>query len=421
MENRILSATDEWKRGWKLAIACFIGFSFFSIMSSSLGVFMAPLSAEFGWSRTLLSSGIAVAAVAVMILSPFFGILIDRYGSRKVAMPGIVAAAIAISSFGFANGSTTQWILLWGVYAVVSISVKTTVWTAAIVGSFKAAQGMALGVILTGGATAQAVIPPLANWLIDELGWRMAYVALGCGWGGFTLLLCYFFLHDAHSRKPAGTTAETRRRERLDLPGLTISQAWRDLALWRIGISTLLVMLLTIGLLIHQVPILIAAGVPKANAAWLASLAGIAGITGKLASGFLLDYFRPNWVGGLTLFATALTFLLLLEGARTPVLIVCAMIVSGYSAGSNLQIVSYLTARYGGLRNFGLIYGVITSLVAFGSGVGPMVAGFVYDMTHAYTAFLFAGAIGCVLCGILLMTLPAYPRWEAAPAGPDNG
>lgn len=409
------SAADEWKRGWRLVVACFIGFSFFSIMTHSLGVFMEPLSREFGWSRTLISSGVTISSAVTALLSPFFGILIDRYGSRKVALPGLVAAMFAISAFSLANGSAWQWMGLWVFYAVISISVKTTVWTAAIVGSFTAAQGLALGFMLAGTGAAQVILPPLTTWLVDEFGWRLAYVWLGGGWGGLTLLLCWFFLHDVHSRAASGAAGEAKARP--DLPGLTIAEAWRDSALWRIATSTFFVMLLTIGLLIHQIPILVEAGVSRIDAAWLASLAGLAGIVGKLVSGVLLDRYRANWIGGLTLVATGLAFLLLIDGVRTPALIVVAMVVNGYSAGSKLQIASYLTARYGGVRNFGVIYGLITSLVAFGSGVGPMLAGFVYDTAGDYTAFLLAGTIGCTLCGFLIMTLPRYPVFGRAQNG----
>ena len=398
------TGAGEWKRGWRLVLACFTGFSFFSIMTHSLGIFMEPLSREFGWSRTLISSGVTISAVVTALLSPFFGILIDRYGSRRVALPGLVAATVAIACFSLASGSATQWMLLWIFYATISISVKTTVWTAAVVGAFTHSQGLALGAMLSGTAAAQIVLPPLATWLVEHVGWRLTYVWLGCGWGGLTMVLCWFFLHDVHSRPN-----RQARTVQADLPGLSIAQAWRDTALWRIGLSTFVVMLLTIGLLIHQIPILTEAGVTRTTAAWLASLAGAAGIAGKLVSGLLLDRFQANWVGGITLLVTAFAFLLLLDGVHTPGLIVTAMVIGGYAAGSKLQIASYLTARYGGVRHFGVIYGLITSLVAFGSGLGPMVAGFAYDTGGSYAAFLIAGTVGCVACGLLLMTLPRYP------------
>lgn len=411
------TAVEEWKSGWRLVLSCFSGFLFFSLLTPSLSVFMRPLGEEFGWSRTLISAGATVSSVVTAVLSPFFGILLDRYGSRRLALPGIAITAFAIGSIGLANGSPVQWLALWGFYALISITVKTTVWTAAVAGVFDKAQGMALGITLAGATAAHTIVAPLATWLIDAYGWRMAYVLLGLGSGSVTLVLCWLFLFDAHDRARASLPQDKTARP--VFPGLTLAEAWRDTALWRIGISIFVIMLLTIGLLIHQIEILTDAGVARQTAAWLASLAGLMGIAGKLVTGALLDRFRGNWIGGITLGAAAIAFALLIDGVRTPALIVFAMLVNGYTAGAKLQIASYLAVRHAGMRNFGKIYGLITSLVALGSGLGPLVAGRIYDVTGSYSYFLAAGAIGCLIAGLLVITLPPYPVWEkAAPAAP---
>lgn len=406
-------AVTEWKGGWPLVLASFLGFSFFSLMSASLGVFMRPIGNEFGWSRTLLSSGIAIGSATTALLSPFVGVLIDRLGSRRVALPGLVATTVAIASFSLVTGSPTQWLFLWAAYALISITVKTTVWTAAVARSFTASQGLALGFVLSGTAAAQAVVPPLANWLIEVVGWRLAYVWLGCSWGGVTLLACWLFLRDGPRSRP--DTLQSTGMERAELPGLSIREAWKNTALLRIAIATLIMMLVTIGLLIHQIPIMTAAGVSPSDAAWLASLSGAAGIVGKLVTGLLLDRYRANWVGGLTLGATTFAFLFLI-GDRSSSLIPFAMVIAGYSAGTKLQVCSYLTARYAGMKNFGAIYGIMTSLVAVGSGVGPMIAGLVYDVAGNYDLFLQGGAAACILSSILIATLPRYPVWKSRSA-----
>lgn len=417
-----LTAKEEWKRGWTLVMATFVGFSFLSIMTGSLSMFIEPVGNEFGWSRTLTASGFTIASIFTALLSPIFGVMVDRYGSRRIALPGIIATIFCICAFSLANGSATQWIALWVVYAIVSITVKTTVWTAAVAGVFTAAQGLALGITLCGTAAAQAILPPLTNWLINDFGWRMAYVWMGIGWGGVTFIVCWFFLFDAHDRRkkavlaaPQGdakASAKAAKAERPDFPGLTIAEAWRSLALWRIAISTLVIMALTLGLTIHQIPILTEAGVSRTDAALLASLAGIAGIAGKLITGMLLDRYNANWIGGLTLAATALAFGLLIEGVHSPALIVFAMLVNGYTQGTKLQINGYLTARFAGMKNFGTIYGFMNAVIAFGSAMGPLIAGFAYDMRGDYGFFLIAGTIGSIICGLLLLTLPAYPNWQ---------
>jgi len=411
------TAAAEWKAGWTVVMASFVGYSYLALMTGSLSMFIEPIGDEFGWGRTLVASGFAVASIFTALLSPFFGMVIDRYGSRRVALPGIVATSFTIAAFSLTNGSPAQWYALWVVYAVISISVKATVWTSAVAGVFSKGQGLALGITLCGTAASQAILPPLAHWLIEAFGWRSAYVWLGFGWGAVTLVLAWLFLYDAHDRHAALNDKQSAKRERPEFPGLTIAQAWRDGALWRISISTIIIMVLTSGLGVHQIAILGEAGISRGQAALLASMAGIAALVGKLITGALLDRFRPNWVGGLTLAATAFAFALLIDGVHTPALIVFAMVVNGYTQGTKVQIVSYLTARYAGMRNFGTVFGFMNSVLAVGAGAGPVVAGLVFDFSGSYTPFLIAGTIGSVLCGMLLFSLPAYPEFEPVKKG----
>lgn len=406
---------QEWKSAWTLVLASAIGFSFFSVLLAATGLFIGPLSREFGWSRSLLSAGPGIATAVTALLSPFYGALIDRMGSRRLALPGIVAVMAATCTFAWANGSEVQWIALWAVFGVIVTSIKSTIWTTAVAGVFEKGRGLALGITVAGTALAQAVVPPLGNFLIEQFGWRGAFVWFGLGWGGLTLLLCALFLYDAHDRAVrvatrAGTAVGARASVRL--PGLTKAEALRSRPLWQVAISTFVVMLLTIGLGIHLFPILTESGVSRTNAAWLSSLTGVAGIIGKLATGVLLDRFRPNWIGGITMGITAVTFLLLITSLHSMPAIIVALVVNGYAAGTKMQICAFLTAGYAGMRNFGAIYGTMSAIVALASGLGPFIAGLIYDHAGGYGPFLWAGVVGCTLGGALLVTLPPYPRWS---------
>lgn len=401
-------------------LACFVGFSFYSVMTASMSMFIKPLSDEFGWSRTLIASGVSIASLVTAILSPFVGAVIDRFGARRLALPGLVANMAAMCLFALANQSGTVWLALWGFHAVISIATKSTIWLFAVSRAFEAGRGLALGLVLCGTAAALAISPPLAGWLIDGWGWRVAYVILALGWGGLTLLLCWRFLRDGPAAQAGEPAPPPVDRE--SLPGLTIAQAWRDAALWRIAAITFTIMAVTMGLQIHQVEILGQAGVTRSNAALLASLFGVAGIAGKLVTGWLVDRYRANWIGGATLAATALAFLLLIDGIRSPALIVLAIVINGYTAGTKLQIAVYLTARYAGMKNFGAISGTMNSLTAAGTGIGPPLAGYVFDTAGNYTAFLVLGVVGSLLSGLLVLSLPRYPQWEkpADPAEPGD-
>lgn len=431
------SAVDEWRSNWTLVLAATIGFSFQSVMASGVGLFIEPLSKEFGWSRTEISWGLSIGSIISVLLSPLFGLLIDRWGTRRLALPGLALTAVATASFSVLNGSLVQWIALWVFWALASETAKSNVWSTAVAGVFTRSRGLALGVTLAGTALAQAVNPPLTNWLITDYGWRAAFFWIGTGWGGFALLLCCLFLYDIRdqqrlrlrrSEKIGNSTVEhTKPAAPLDLPGLSIPQAWRDPSLWRVAISTLIMMILTIALLVHQFPILTEAGVSRQNAAYLSSIGGLAGITGKILTGWLLDRYRANWVGGITIASTALAFGLLHDTIRTPALIGIAIAINGYSSGTKLQICGYLTTRYGGLRNFATIFGFMASVVALGAGFGPILGGLIYDSYGSYAPLLVLGVIGSLVSGWLIFGLAPYPDWnEKGPphvpaTGADSG
>jgi len=406
------AARQEWRNGWRLVLASSMGFSFFSVMMSATGLFMEPLSQAFGWSRTLLSSGPSIASGSQALLGPLFGVLVDRYGTRRLVLPGVVLTMASIASFALLDGSSKLWISLWLCFGLVSVSIKSTGWTTAVVGYFSASRGLALALTLGGTAIAQTLVPPLGNWLITQFGWRAAFVWLALGWGGLTLLFCVLFFHDQNDNARVQARSKERRKKNSGTPltGLTVRQAMRHSALVRVAISNFIVMLFTMGLTVHLFPILTEAGVSRDNAAWLIALGGISAIVGKLVTGVLTDHFKPNWIGGITLGIAGVVFLLLLDGIRTYPFIILAMIVNGYAQGTKTQITGYLTAGYAGIRSFGAIYSVMAALMALAAGLGPLVAGLIYDRSGGYGPFLILGAIGCGLAGLLVLTLPAFPQ-----------
>jgi predicted MFS family arabinose efflux permease len=411
-----LTARQEWMQRWPLVLAAIVGFSFHSVVTSFAGLFIGPVGAEFDWSRTQVTAGMTLSSTIGTIISPLFGVMIDRWGTRKLALPGLIMKSIVMAGFGFASGSVAQWLAMWVIYSLVSTMVKSTVWTTAVTGVFTASRGLALGAVMSGTALAQIIVPPLGNWLIDNFGWRQAFAWLGLGWGGVAFVLCLFLLFDAHDDLKKARAAGDAEADRSKLPGLTIPQALRCAALWRVGISTFIMMLFTIALVVHQIPILEEAGVSRTNAAWLASLAGVASIAGKLITGTLMDRFRPNIVGSLTISTAALGFALLLEPMRMPALIVIAMLINGYVSGTKLQICAYLTSRHAGIRNFGTVFSVMASMIALGSGLGPVFGGLVYDAFGSYTVLLIGGICGSLLCAWLIFGVGEYPDWDTKEA-----
>jgi predicted MFS family arabinose efflux permease len=412
-DDRLFSTpAAEWRAHWPLVLAATVGMSFHSVMSHGLGLFMGPLQNEFGWSRGQISLGLTIAAMLSLPLSPIVGAMVDRWGSRRLALPGVILSAGAIALFSTLSGSVAQWLSLWLGYALVAMLLKTTIWSAAVSSTFNASRGLALAFALSGTAIAQVLVPPLAQYLIADFGWRTAYAVLGIGWGSLTFILLFLFFFDARDRRRLRREASTGHAEIGG--GLGFREAFRNVALIRIAAATLISCLLNIAILVHQVPILVESGIARENAAYLASLAGVAGIIGKIVTGWLLDRVNGGWIGGVSLSLPAVGFLLILEPMGTSAAVVLAMVLIGYAAGTSLQICAYLTTRYGGMRNFGKIFGVMASLIAVGGGLGPTVAAIVHDTFGSYVPLLLVSIPASVISGLLIVGLGPYPDWTEA-------
>jgi predicted MFS family arabinose efflux permease len=401
----------EWRAHWPLVLTAFVGLSLTSVIINSTGLVIAPIEREFGWSRTEVTVGTSLATLLAIPLSPFVGALIDRFGVRKLGLPGTVLASLGIAGIALADGSSTQWLALWIFYGLAALFIKATIWTAAVTGAFTAGRSLAISVILCGTAFASIACPPLMQFVTDNYGWREGYLAIAVLWGVPAFVLSWFFLYDAHDQKAGGASAISAVSPP-DMQGLSVSEAARSFTLWRIGLATLIMLLLASCLLVHQVPMLNEFGVSRAKAAWLVSLTGVAAVAGKLVTGWMMERWDASLVGSATNFATALALVLLLEPFRAPATIVTSIMVVGYAGGTKLQLCVYLTGIYAGMRNYGKIFGVMASIVAVAGGVGPVVGGAIYDTFGGYDALIMMAIPASMISALLILRLGEYPEWS---------
>ncbi len=409
-------ATAEWKKHWTLVLAGMIGMSFYSVITYSLGTFIDPLEKEFGWNRAEISFGLTIFTMTAMIGGPFIGAVIDRFGTRRVAIIGMTLHLMAYAAFSTANGNLYQWFALWSFLAVVSLATKTLVWSAAVSSVFIANRSMALAVMLSGTALGQSLAPKIANWLIEDYGWREAYLAIGLGWGGLSLALLLLFFHDAreHGRRDGSPPIPSSA-----LPGLTLGEATRDSRVLRIAIANLLMSIVGSGVTVHMVPILSDTGIDRHTVVNITLLMGFSGIAGKLLAGWLLDRLPGSLVPFITFCLPALGYFLLLDRLHSMIALAAGVMVIGFSAGAGLQVTTYLTSCYAGLRNFGKIYGMISSMMMAGASIGPLLAGHLHDVTGSYAGLLMAAIPVVLLCSVMFVGLGPYPDFK--PAGRQDG
>ncbi len=403
------SAGAEWQAHWKIVLSGMIGMSFYAMLTYHFGLFIEPLQKEFGWSRASISLGLTIYTVSAVFLGPVIGALIDRFGSRKIGILGLAGTSLTLAALGFTNGSLIQWYLLWLGIAVTALGVKSTVWGAAVSSLFTTSRSLALSLTLTGSAIAQFCSPLIANWLIAERGWRAAYQWIGLGWGGLALVLVVFFFFDAHDRKASAAAGSVPVSS---LGGLTVGQAIRSSQIIRIALANVLMATLGSGVAVHMVPMLSQTGVDRTTAAAIAGTAGLSGIAGKLVTGWLMDRYQGNVIPVSSFAMGALGYFLLLDTLDSVTALFLAATILGYSGGAGLQVTTYLTCRYGGLRNFGKIYATMGSMMMLGTSLGPWIAGTIFDQTGGYQLLLYMTIPVALTGAAMFFGLGPYPEFR---------
>jgi MFS family permease len=137
------SALGEWRSHWPLALAAALGYSVAVLHTYSIGVFIAPLQEEFGWSRSFISLGITTAGVMAAVFSLPVGMAVDRFGPRPVAIVGVMLMCGSIALLGTASGTTANWLLLWVIVGFGNLGLQVTVWTSALATRFERSRGLA--------------------------------------------------------------------------------------------------------------------------------------------------------------------------------------------------------------------------------------------------------------------------------------
>ena len=416
------TAREEWLDFWPLVLSAMVGLSLGSVISSSLGLFMEPLAKEFGWSRSQISAGMLAYAIVATPLTPFAGALVDRYGPRAIGIPGIILSGLVLATFGLNTGSLVLWFSLWTVYAVVSLFIRTIVWNTAVSGSFTAARGLALAFTLCGSSLATTFAPPITRWLIDSYGWRQAYAVWGFGWGGIVLLLVFLFFHDARSRLARQTALGTAPAIAALLPGgLTLGEAMRDSRMIRIGLAILLQITISGAIVVHLVPLLTSMGLTRGESAGVAAVLGIAGLASRIVIGALYDRYSSGFIPFICFAAPAIAYAVMLQAHGSIWLLSLAVALLGFASGGTLHSSTYLATRYAGVRHFGKIFGIISSLMGFAGGIGPWIAGLIYDGTGSYTPLMYAAIPMALIAGLLVCRLGPYAEYPPQPAQLPDG
>jgi MFS family permease len=389
-----------------LVAASTIGGSLMGLGVTSFGAFIAPLEQAFGWTRAEIATGLTIFAFAGVIFSPLLGGLVDRLGPRRLGVPGVLLAGAAFALFSTATPSIVVWGILWFIYSAIAQIPRPMIWSMAVASEFKASRGLALSVMLAGASFGALVSPVLAGYLIDALGWRMSYVTIGLGWGGLAWVVSYFFFHSRADQVGLNTAKKDSAQV---LSGVTAREGLTSFLFIRFALATLIAYTSVMAVLIHTIPLLTETGMSRSNATWLAGLTSFAAVFGVLISGALADRVPGHYLYGGFLGLIVLAWPMLLINTDSVVLRLIPLLMQGTAGGAQSHLLPYITTRYFGLRAFGVIFGVISSIMAIGVGLGPLIGGYIHDRTHSYDLLLMITIPAIFAAALLILSLGRYP------------
>lgn len=389
------------RAGWLVVVAAFCGVmvGFGSILVFTFGIFLKPLSSEFGWSRESISTAFGIAAMTVAVCSPVLGRLLDRYGARRVVLCCMLLFGVAYSSLSLLTPSLTHLYATFFVLGVVGNGTTQMGYSRAVSSWFLHNRGIALALVVAGSGMGSMLFPWLAQRVIDAYGWRVAYQVLGAAILVMGIPLTALFVREnSVSRDGIHPTAE----------GSSVREGLRSRVFWLLVAMLFLSSIAVNGAITHLSPLLTDRGIDAEDAALAVSVLGAASLAGRLVTGHLLDrYFGPR-VSFFLLVGVAAGILLLATASQTgPALIAAALI--GFGLGGEADVTPYLLSRYFGLRMFSTLYGLTWTAYAIAGATGPVLMGKVFDLTRSYTSLLTVLAAVTLAAGALMLLVPAYP------------
>jgi MFS family permease len=403
--------------GWRMVgAACGIQFLLAAFLTQALGLYIAVLSDEMGWSKTTLSGAAALQSVEAAIIGPVLGWIMDRVGPQKMIRLGMILFSAGLLMLSQVNAVATFYTsaILMAIGASLSGYFPLSV---ALVQWFEKFRARALSIMSLGLALGGLVVPLMA-WSIQTWGWR--YTA-----GGTGSLVLLFGLPMAgmilrrpedHGEHVDGIDPALKTVEPGDVPAVpqvefTAAEAVKTRAFWMLAIGHGLALLVVSAVNVHAITHMKEGlGYSVATASWVILIMTFAQLVGILMGATLGDMFDKRKVAALCMLAHALG-MVCLTFANDMTMLMAFGLFHGVAWGLRGPFMQAIRADYFGRNAIGLILGLSAAIIALGQIAGPMVAGVLADLTGDYqlgfSLLALLSALGS-LC-FILATKPVKP------------
>ena len=390
---------------------------------TSFSLLFPAILQEFGWERGLTAGAFSVGFLISTLFSPLLGRLMDRRGPRVVIILGVL----------FVGGGMALATLIqrpWQLYATLGLLVSGGSLCLGYTGHalflpywFVKRRGLAMGIAFAGVGAGSIVLLPWMQGLIERSGWRAASLAMAVVVFVVLIPLNLVFPYrrpediglrpDGEAVPPGGAPSPAHADNVVDREWAsidwTLGRAMRTARFWWVFLGFLTSLFAWYAVQVHQTKYLIDIGFSPDVAAYALGLVGLTGVVGQIALGHLSDRIGREWVWTVSCVGFVLSYaiLLLMRQHPTTALLYLMIGTQGLLGYGMASIFAAIPAELFQGRHFGAVLGMLTLSLGGGAGLGPWVAGALYDRTGNYVlAFWIAIAAGVI---------SAISIWLAAP------
>ena len=373
--------------GWWIVFACFmVAFFVAGITFYGFTAFFEPLVEEFGWSYAQVSFAASLRGMEMGILAPLVGILVDRFGARKLLTAGLIflgCGTLLLSSI-------QSLAMFYGAFLLISFGAGgcTGVVTMTLIANwFDKNVGKAMG-IMASGFGAGGLIIPIIVLLIDLYGWRMTSVILGLGMWIVGIPLTFIIRNkpEDHGSVPDGRILdESATLAELSDTATEIGfkAAVKNRSFMFVNLTEIIRMMVLVSVATHIMPYLSSLGVPRTTSGLTAAGIPLLSIIGRFCFGWLGDLFEKRRVMAVAYISMFLGMLAFCYANVSGLIFVFLFFFSIGFGGLAVLRASFLRQYYG-RYSFGKLMGVTMGFGAAGGILGPTIAGWVYDQVESY-------------------------------------
>ena len=383
MRKNILNYVNtKFFYGWIIVGIANIGiFSSGPGQSHTFSVFVEPISQDLQLSSASIASAYGLATLIAAFLLPYMGKIIDRYGARVSLI--IISIILGISCIFF--GAASNFLMLTVGFGFLRFFGQGSLMLgcANLVSQwFDSKRGFAMSLMALGFGMSMAIHPPVSQFLIDQYGWKYAWIILGIStW--IIMVPALFILAwnnpENIGLKPDGVKKSNFKNDEVEaIEGLNLTEALKENSFYILAAMWFGMAMLVTTLHFYQVTILTNQGITTEFAASLFTVSAFAMVVFMPLVGKFFDNFPTKYVLATGLLINSISLISITYSSSDAYSLFYA-VSFGINNAFSMTMFGYIWPRYFGRKHLGSIQGTGQMIGVIGASLGPLPVGFAID------------------------------------------